>query len=157
MDLQVISFPGTRALRLGAPTRQVRFAYLARIDQVNHAGPELNAIIETNVHALEQAYALDKERRTSGKRSALHGIPILVKDSIGTLASEGMNTTAGSYSLLGSIVRDEATVVAKGRNGVDLYEASIAELQSGLEIAHFTSVDLVRVGIYGNHLKSQSH
>ncbi|KDN42662.1 hypothetical protein RSAG8_06619, partial [Rhizoctonia solani AG-8 WAC10335] len=90
-------------------------AYLARIDQVNHAGPELNAIIETNVHALEQAYALDKERRTSGKRSALHGIPILVKDSIGTLASEGMNTTAGSYSLLGSVVRDEATVVAKLR------------------------------------------
>ncbi|KEP50977.1 hypothetical protein V565_069950 [Rhizoctonia solani 123E] len=27
----------------------------------------------------------------------MHGIPILVKDSIGTLASEGMNTTAGLY------------------------------------------------------------
>ncbi|CAE6497226.1 unnamed protein product [Rhizoctonia solani] len=90
-------------------------AYLARIDQVNHIGPRLNAILETNPHALEQAHALDEERKLSGKRSALHGIPILVKDSIATLASEGMNTTAGSYALLGSLVRGEATVVAKLR------------------------------------------
>ncbi|KAH7334021.1 amidase signature enzyme [Rhizoctonia solani] len=90
-------------------------AYLARMDQVNHAGPKLNAVIEKNVHALEQARALDEERGLAGKRSPLHGIPILVKDSIATLASEGMNTTAGSYALLGSVVRQEATVVAKLR------------------------------------------
>ncbi|CAE6471079.1 unnamed protein product [Rhizoctonia solani] len=81
----------------------VDLAYLARIDQVNHAGPKLNAVIETNTHALEQARALDEERKLTGKRSALHGIPILVKGNIATLASEGMNTTAGSYALLGSI------------------------------------------------------
>ncbi|KAJ1303839.1 hypothetical protein OPQ81_008260 [Rhizoctonia solani] len=91
-------------------------AYLGRIKQVNHAGPSLNAILETNAFALEQARALDDERKASGKRSALHGIPILVKDSISTLASEGMNTTSGSYALLGSVVRDEATVAAKLRN-----------------------------------------
>ncbi|KAG8707250.1 hypothetical protein FRC11_007564 [Ceratobasidium sp. 423] len=90
-------------------------AYLARIDQVNRAGPKLNAILETNAHALEQARSLDEERKVTGKRSPLHGMPILVKDSIATLASEGMNTTAGSYALLGSIVPDEATVVAKLR------------------------------------------
>ncbi|CAE7128899.1 unnamed protein product, partial [Rhizoctonia solani] len=90
-------------------------AYLARIDQVNHAGPKLNAVIETNKRALEQAHALDQERKQTGKRSVLHGIPILVKDNIATLASEGMNTTAGSYALLGSIVRGEATVAAKLR------------------------------------------
>ncbi|CAE6472691.1 unnamed protein product [Rhizoctonia solani] len=90
-------------------------AYLARIRQVNHAGPKLNAIIEINGHALEQARALDEERKLSGKRSSLHGIPILVKDSISTLANEGMNTTAGSYALLGSAVRQEATVVEKLR------------------------------------------
>ncbi|CAE6447825.1 unnamed protein product [Rhizoctonia solani] len=90
-------------------------AYLARIDQVNHAGPKLNAVIEKNAHALEQARMLDDERGLTGKRSPLHGIPILVKDSIATLASEGMNTTAGSYAFLGSVVREEATVVAKLR------------------------------------------
>ncbi|KAJ1303833.1 hypothetical protein OPQ81_008254 [Rhizoctonia solani] len=93
----------------------VDLAYLARIDQVNHVGPKLNAVIETNTHALKQALALDRERKLAGKRSPLHGIPILVKDNIATLAGEGMNTTAGSYALLGSIVRDEATVTAKLR------------------------------------------
>ncbi|CAE6496392.1 unnamed protein product, partial [Rhizoctonia solani] len=90
-------------------------AYLRRIDEVNHRGPKLNAILETNKRALEQAHALDKERKLIGRRSPLHGIPVLVKDSIATLANEGMNTTAGSYALLGSVVRDEATVVAKLR------------------------------------------
>ncbi|KAG8725916.1 hypothetical protein FRC11_001189, partial [Ceratobasidium sp. 423] len=90
-------------------------AYLARIDQVNHAGPKLNAILETNTHALEQAHSLDEERKMTGKRSPLHGIPILVKDSIATSAIEGMNTTAGSYALLGSVAPDEATVVIKLR------------------------------------------
>ncbi|QRW22728.1 amidase [Rhizoctonia solani] len=86
-------------------------AYLGRINQVNHAGPKLNAIIETNKHALHQARELDEERKVFGKRSSLHGIPILVKDN----TRIGMNTTAGSYALFGSVVREEATVVAKLR------------------------------------------
>ncbi|KAL5639531.1 hypothetical protein ACGC1H_006230 [Rhizoctonia solani] len=91
-------------------------AYLARIDEVNTQGANLRAVLETNRHALEQAAALDSERRTKGKRSPLHGIPILLKDNIDTLASDGMNTTAGSYALLGSIVSGDSTVSAKLRN-----------------------------------------
>ncbi|KAH7337830.1 amidase signature enzyme [Rhizoctonia solani] len=90
-------------------------AYLARINEVNKQGANLRAVIETNRYALEQAAALDVERRTNGRRSPLHGIPILLKDNIATLANEGMNTTAGSYALLGSIVSDDATVSAKLR------------------------------------------
>ncbi|QRW22702.1 amidase [Rhizoctonia solani] len=90
-------------------------AYLGRIDQVNHVGPKLNAVIETNTYAIEQARVLDIERKMTGKRSILHGIPILLKDNIATLAGEGMNTTAGSHALFGSIVRNEATVAAKLR------------------------------------------
>ncbi|KAF8734576.1 Amidase, partial [Rhizoctonia solani] len=97
------------------PTLRVLQAYLGRIDQVNHVGPKLNAVIETNTYAIEQARVLDIERKTTGKRSILHGIPILLKDNIATLAGEGMNTTAGSHALLGSIVRKEATVAAKLR------------------------------------------
>ncbi|CAE6506469.1 unnamed protein product, partial [Rhizoctonia solani] len=63
-------------------------AYLARIDEVNTQGANLRAVLETNRHALEQAAALDLERRTKGKRSPLHGIPILLKDNIATLATE---------------------------------------------------------------------
>lgn len=38
--------------------------------------------------------------------SPLHGIPILVKDNISTHPDLGMKTTAGSYALEDSIVKD---------------------------------------------------
>lgn len=56
---------------------------------MNLKGPELRAVLETNPSALREAAVLDKERKTSGKRSLLHGIPILLKDNIATVASEG--------------------------------------------------------------------
>lgn len=89
-------------------------AYIARIEEVNHIGPQLHAVIEINPNALIQATALDLERTTKGSLNlgALHGIPIMVKDSIGTMHEEGMNTTAGSFALLGSKVKRDATVVA---------------------------------------------
>ncbi|OBZ66433.1 hypothetical protein A0H81_13690 [Grifola frondosa] len=108
-------------------------AYFARIEEVNLKGPQLRAIIETNPSALQQAAALDKERKSTGKRGALHGIPVLLKDNIATIASEGMNTTAGSFSLLGSIVPDDAGVVKKLRaaGAIILGKANLSEF------AHF--------------------
>jgi amidase len=38
-------------------------------------------VIETNAFALTQAAVLDAERKITGKRSMLHGIPILIKVS----------------------------------------------------------------------------
>src|SRR6478672_9997394 len=55
--------------------------YLARIEAYDKKGPRLNAILEINPRALETARALDAERRRSGLRSPLHGIPIAVKDN----------------------------------------------------------------------------
>lgn len=45
----------------------------------------------------------------------LHGIPIIVKDNIATAMtnSSSMNTTAGSYALLGSVPPGDSTVAAK--------------------------------------------
>lgn len=57
-------------------------AYFARIDEVNLKGPALRAVLELNPSALKQAAALDLERKAKGKRSALHGIPILLKVSV---------------------------------------------------------------------------
>ncbi|CAE6500030.1 unnamed protein product [Rhizoctonia solani] len=104
-------------------------AYLLRINEVNTQGASLRAVIETNRHALEQAAVLDEERRTKGKRSPLHGIPILLKDNIATSAAEGMNTTAGSYALLGSIVPGDATISANLRKAgaILLGKASLSE------------------------------
>ncbi|KAF9463205.1 amidase signature enzyme [Collybia nuda] len=108
-------------------------AYFSRIEEVNLQGPQLRAVIELNPSALTQAAALDVERRTKGKRSALHGIPIILKDNIGTLASEGMNTTAGSFGLLGSVVPDDAGVVKRLRKAgaILLGKANLSEF------AHF--------------------
>lgn len=104
-------------------------AYFARIEEVNHQGPSLNAVIEINPSALAQAAELDNERSTSGLRGPLHGIPIIVKDNIAMLDSEGMNTTAGSFALLGSVVPRDATIAAKLRaaGAIILGKANLSE------------------------------
>lgn len=114
---------------------------------MNHQGPKLNAVIETNPTALLQAAELDIERKLIGKRSPLHGIPILVKDNIATVHEEGwlhylssipqlnvlydagMNTTAGSFALLGSVVPRDAHVAAKLRlsGAIILGKAALSE------------------------------
>ncbi|EJF59884.1 amidase signature enzyme [Dichomitus squalens LYAD-421 SS1] len=104
-------------------------AYLARIEEVNLQGPALRAIIETNSMALAIARALDVERYASGPRGPLHGIPIIVKDNIATVAGEGMNTTAGSFALFNSVVPRDAHVVTKLRaaGAIILGKANLSE------------------------------
>ncbi|KAH0831044.1 amidase signature domain-containing protein [Lanmaoa asiatica] len=104
-------------------------AYFARIDEVNLQGPALRAVIETNPSALDEAAALDYERLLYGPRSALHGVPVLVKDNIGTVAFEGMNTTAGSYTLMKSIIPEDAGVVKRLRRAgaIILGKANLSE------------------------------
>ena len=99
-------------------------AYLARIADVNDS---LHVVIETNPHALAEARVTDNIRKRSNtKLGPFHGVPILVKDNIATARPESvqilslsnnchhlrqviilvsqsyMNTTTGSYALLGS-------------------------------------------------------
>ena len=84
--------------------------YLMRIDAVNRRGSHpLYAVIETNPDALSIADTLDRERQTSGPRSFLHGIPILVKDNVAT--NDKMQTTAGSVALIGARVSRDAHIV----------------------------------------------
>jgi amidase len=87
--------------------------YLAAIEAVDRRGPSLNSVLEVNPDALSIADALDEERRTKGKRSALHGIPILVKDNIGT--ADRMHTSAGSLALAESFAPRDAHLVEKLR------------------------------------------
>ncbi len=85
-------------------------AYLARIDEVND---KLHAVIVTNPDALSIAAQLDAERANGHRRGQLHGIPMMVKDNIATL--DKMDTTAGSYALVGARVPRDSTMVAKLR------------------------------------------
>ncbi|KAJ3828045.1 amidase signature enzyme [Lentinula raphanica] len=90
-------------------------AYLSRIEEVNLQGPELRAVLEISPIALDVAAKLDEERRVSGRRTMMHGIPVLLKDNIATEHSEGLNTTAGSHALFKSVVPDDAGVVKRLR------------------------------------------
>src|SRR5258705_11621385 len=58
--------------------------YLARIAAYDQQGPALNCVITLNPKALEEARALDVEFKKSGRRSPLHGIPVIAKDNYDT-------------------------------------------------------------------------
>ncbi|MGO8926413.1 MAG: amidase [Limisphaerales bacterium] len=87
--------------------------YRARIGDIDRHGPTLNAVIELNPDALAIAAALDQERKARGPRGRLHGIPVLIKDNIGT--HDRMTTTAGSLALAGSVPPQDSFVAQKLR------------------------------------------
>ncbi len=88
--------------------------YLARIKEIDKAGPAVNSVIELNPDALSIADGLDKERKEKGPRGPMHGIPVLIKDNIDT--GDRMLTTAGSLALVGSRPAKDAFVVQKLRD-----------------------------------------
>ncbi len=88
-------------------------AYLARIEAIDRAGPTLRSIIAVNPLALEQARALDAERRAGRVRGPLHGIPILLKDNIET---KELPTTAGSLALKDNMTNRDAPMAARLRD-----------------------------------------
>lgn len=79
--------------------RSLAQKYLDRIAEIDKQGPAINAIIELNPDALSIADALDAERKAKDPRGPMHGIPVLIKDNIGT--ADRMMTTAGSLALNG--------------------------------------------------------
>ncbi len=96
--------------------RGITELYIARIEAIDKDGggrPGLHSIIEVNPEALDIAEALDKERKESGPRGPLHGIPVLLKDNVGT--SDRMTTTAGSLALEGSIPQKDSFVAERLR------------------------------------------
>lgn len=86
---------------------------LARIAAYDHQGPGLNAVMVLNAKAVDTARLLDAERKSKGPRSALHGIPIVLKDNYNTA---DMPTTGGSVLLEGSIPPADAFLVKKLRD-----------------------------------------
>ena len=108
-------------------TRTITEMYLSRIEELNRQGPALRAIIESNPDALSLADALYEERKQNGSRGPLHGIPIVLKDNIGT--ADRMTTTAGSLALEGSISQQDSFVAQKLREAgaILLAKANLSE------------------------------
>ncbi|MBA0734464.1 hypothetical protein Gogos_018369 [Gossypium gossypioides] len=119
--------------------------YLNRIQNLN---PVLRSALEINPHARVQAEEADRQRRSNSHhpRSFLHGVPMLLKDTIAT--DDKMNTTAISYALLGSVVGRDAGVVEKRRNvgAVILGKASLTEWYSFRALAKIPNGRCARGG-----------
>jgi amidase len=119
-------------------SRSVTEKYLARIQEIDKAGPKVNSVIEVNPEALQIADALDQERKSKGPRGPLHGIPILIKDNIDT--GDRMSTTAGSLAMLGSRPANDAFVAAQLRKAgaVILGKTNLSEW-ANIRSSHSTS------------------
>jgi amidase len=102
-------------------------AYIARIETIDRSGPTLNSVLALNPNALDDARALDVERKAKGPRGPLHGIPLLIKDNIET--ADPVATTAGSLALAGNITGRDAPVIARLRaaGAIVLGKANMSE------------------------------
>ncbi len=94
-------------------SRRLAEMYLERIERIDRRGPALNSVIETNPDAVAIAEALDRERKQGRVRGPLHGVPVLIKDNIGT--ADRMETTAGSLALVGARPASDAFIVGRLR------------------------------------------
>ena len=89
--------------------------YIQRILDLDQNGPGVNAVIELNPDALDIARLMDKLRKKGTVLGPLHGIPVLLKDNVDT--GDKMQTSAGSFALVGQPALQDSTVASKLRAG----------------------------------------
>ncbi|MEK3978871.1 amidase family protein [Psychrobacillus sp. FSL K6-2836] len=113
-------------------SKELVMYYLNRIAKYDQDGPKINSILEINPDAIFIAESLDYERRIVGVRGPLHGIPVVLKDSIET--NDSMHTSAGTLALENHISSHDAFLVEKLRNSgaVLLGKANMTELANGM-------------------------
>jgi amidase len=116
--------PSTRFSVVEASIADMRAALAARrttsreivqqsLDRIARHEGRLNAAIAINPRALDEADALDRERRAGRVRGPLHGIPIALKDNIHTT---DMPTTGGALVFARLVPPYEATLTRNLRD-----------------------------------------
>ncbi|EXF86002.1 amidase [Colletotrichum fioriniae PJ7] len=99
------------ALAAGTLTsQQLVGCYIQRTYQTQEY---IHSVLQINPDVFQLAAKMDSERKAGKIRGPLHGIPFTVKDNIAS--KDNMETTAGSFALLGSIVPRDAHVVKRLR------------------------------------------
>lgn len=97
--------------------------YLKRIEAYDKKGPKINSVITLNPKALDEARALDAERKKTGRRSQLHGIPVMIKDLIDVA---GLPTSAGYKPFGAPVPLRDAGVVARLHDAGAIVLAKVA-------------------------------
>lgn len=111
--------------------------YLDRIEAYDKKGPSLNAVFHLNPDALAIARALDKERATTGPRSPLHGIPVVVKDLVDVAE---LPTTGGFKPFGAPYPERDAKIVSKIKEAGGIILAKVATTNwfgNGFDETHF--------------------
>ncbi len=105
--------------------------YLARIEAYDDRGPALNTIIALNPDAVATARALDAERRATGARGPLHGVPLVIKDNYDMA---GLPTTDGSIAMAEVMPPDDGFQVRRLREAgaVILGKTNLHEFARGI-------------------------
>jgi amidase len=73
----------------------------------------LKAVLQLAPGAIDEAKELDAKRARGETLGPLHGIPILLKDNIGTEVGMGMVNTGSNVGLIGSYTTNNAPVVER--------------------------------------------
>src|ERR1051325_8454900 len=105
---------------------------LDRIKAFDRAGPKIHAVISINPKALDEARALDADRKAGKLHGPLHGIPVILKDNYNTVE---MPTTGGSVILEGAVPPTDAYMVKRLREAgaIMLAKVNLGEFANGME------------------------
>jgi amidase len=101
-------------------------AYLRRIDAYDKTGPALNAIVDVNRTAMQEADELDRRFKSAGPVGPLHCVPAIVKDNFETV---GLQSAAGSLAMKGFVSTKDAFLVKrmKEAGAIVLAKSNMAE------------------------------
>ncbi len=105
-------------------SRELVRQYLVRLAMYED---RLNAALYVNQRALEEADALDRERKQGKLRGPLHGIPVALKDNIHTTH---LPTSGGALAFAGYVPPYEATLTKNLRDAgaIIIAKAGLTEL-----------------------------
>ncbi len=99
------------AIRAGEVTsEEATGLYIARIEAMDRAGPELQSVLALNPDALADARAADAKKASGAALGALHGVPVLLKDNIES--ADRLATTAGALALKDNVKGRDSPLVA---------------------------------------------
>jgi Asp-tRNA(Asn)/Glu-tRNA(Gln) amidotransferase A subunit family amidase len=110
----------------GLTCRALVEQYLRRIEAYDKNGPAVNAIVQVNPDALDEADDLDRRFKANGPVGRLHCVPTIVKDNFETI---GLQSAAGSLALKGFVSEKDAFQVKKIRaaGAIVLAKSNMAE------------------------------
>ena len=132
LDLQTATVPQLQAA-MAAGRLTSRALTKRYVERVRAYDKPTNSIRVLSPTALAEAALRDRERRAGTVRGPLHGIPVLLKDNIGTRT---VPTTAGSIALEGNVPKVEAHVTAQLRaaGAVILGKTNLSEFANWMAI-----------------------